>query len=305
MIHIDFQGGAHGNFLEFVCNIAGNVKTIGTPFNQLGASHKKTYLSPKIFYADHYSFFPLPLTYNRVISITVDNDDLLPLSQISLLRAANRGYDSNELEINTYNKLNNRQYRWVLDNILNAFFTNQVADSYNAVKDQLWPSVSTLSDFQKLPEHIRNECINVHKLKLLELNEHQPDCPRYILREFFQHGFDDPSKHGLITQQKLMVYAPEVDVYNFPFNVFYNTEKFLEHIELIFCWAGIEYVKRSEVAELHRLFLEKQPYAKSKIKCDTITQQMANDPSFLPELNLIEEAYVNSILRKNGHESRY
>lgn len=305
MIHIDFQGGAHGNFLEFVCNVASNVKTIGVPFNQLSASHKKVYLSPKIFYADHYSFTPVPLEYNRVIAVTVDSDDLLPLSQVSLLRSANLGYDSNKLEINTYNKLNNMQYRWVLANILETFFSNQVAESYNAVKDPSWPSVVTMNDFQNLPEHIRNECINIHKLELLELSKQQPDCPRYILREFFQHGFDDPSKHGFITRQKLMVYGPQVDVYNFPFSVFYDTEKFLGHIDSIFRWAGIEYFKQPEVAELHRLFLEKQPYANSKIKCDTIIQQMVNDPSFLPEISLIEEAYVNSTLRKSGHESRY
>jgi len=42
MIYIDFQGGAHGNFLEYVCNkFLANVPTDGNPFNSLGASHDK------------------------------------------------------------------------------------------------------------------------------------------------------------------------------------------------------------------------------------------------------------------------
>ena len=45
-IYIDFIGGSHGNFLEFVCNVfIAKIKTANfLPFNSAGASHNKQYL---------------------------------------------------------------------------------------------------------------------------------------------------------------------------------------------------------------------------------------------------------------------
>jgi hypothetical protein len=59
MIHIDFQGGAHGNYLEFVCNkIAGVIEPGILPFNVSGAAHKKSYQAEQVFFAGHYSYDP-------------------------------------------------------------------------------------------------------------------------------------------------------------------------------------------------------------------------------------------------------
>ena len=304
MICIDYQAGAHGNFLEFVCNVAANVKVQGTPFNHHGASHSKRYYSSPVFTANHYSFLKIPLTASQVIAIKISPDDLLPLSQVSLLRAGDYGYDNNELEVNTYNKLNNINYRWVLDNILNSFFTNQIKDSYNAVKDSTWPDITTFQDFQNLPKVIRKECLDVHRLELFELTESYPDCPRHILREFFQIGFERPDLHGFITQQDQMRYDNNVDVYFFPFSEFY-TDSFFNQIEMIAHWAKFKYTKQTQVAELHREFLSRQPYQNSKIKCDQIVQQLINNEPITLGINLMEEAYINATLRKNGHECRY
>jgi hypothetical protein len=51
MIYIDFVGGAHGNYLEFICNkfLAG-VDCNELPFNALGASHDKGYKGEKQFH---------------------------------------------------------------------------------------------------------------------------------------------------------------------------------------------------------------------------------------------------------------
>jgi len=306
MIAIDFQGGAHGNFLEFVCNTMANIKTGGLPFNATGASHNKLYLTPALFYANHFSFNNIELPGNRVIAIKIDIDDLLPLSQISLLRAGDYGHDNDKLEIDTYNKLNNVDYRWVLDNILASFFVDQIKNSYDAVKDSLWPTISNLNDFENLPDHIKKECIEVHKLQLLELSEFRPDCSRHILREFFQIGFSNPENHGFIVQQHRMNYDKSIDVYNFPFGAFYNTQQFLNQIELIADWAKIKYNTQKQIADLHELFLAKQPYKDSKNKCDQIVQRVVetNDVN-MPKINLIEEAYVNAMLEKIGYERRY
>ena len=303
-ICIDFQGGAHGNFLEFVCNIVAGVKASSTPFNKLGASHNKNYRTNKIFYAGHYSFAPQKLISNKVVAIKLVTDDLLPLSQISLLRAGDYGYDNDELEVNTYHKLNNIHYRWVLDTIVDSFFTNQVRDSYNAVKDSSWPDITTIDEFKNLPENIKTECIDVHNLKLFELNEIYPDCPREVLREFFEHGFLTPASHGFMVEQSKMVYPDAVDVYEFPFHAFYNTTLFVDQLKQIACWTNIVYNSWDEVADLHRGFLELQPYANSKNKCDAIVNDIINGKP-TPEVNLIEESYINAQLTKKNYERRY
>jgi hypothetical protein len=276
------------------------VETVGDPFNAAGASHNKQYLSPRVFYAGHYSFYSIPLQYNRVITVKIEVDDLLPLSQISLLRAGDYGYDNDELEINTYTKLNNKNYQWVLDNILNSFFTDQIKNSYDRVKDPGWPDVNCLEDFQHLPEHIRRECMEVHNLELLELGPVTPDCPRHILREFFQIGFENPANAGFITQQQLIRYDEWVDVYEFPFSAFYNKQRFLDQLTQIAMWAGIQYTTQQQAEQLHTLFLEKQPYKDSKNKCDDLVLRIQNNAlTHIPVVDLLEEAYINAKLEQN------
>lgn len=304
MISIDFQGGAHGNFLEFVCNKVAGVILNQTPFNQHGAAHSKKYYSEKIFFADHYSWSTTPIRGNQLIAVKIHQDDLLPLSQVSLLRAGDYGLDNNELHIDTYNKLNNKDYRWVLDIVVDSFFTNQIKVSYNNVKDPSWPEVETLDDFQKLPNYIKQECLEVHNLTLLELNADHPHCPKDVLREFFEIGFLYPQGHGFLQRQTQMQYASTVDVYQFPFASFYHRDLFIDQIKQIAHWAGIVYNDWQSIQILHQQFLEKQPYKYSKQKCDDIVQQIINGKT-VPTVNLIEESYINAMLTKQGYERRY
>ena len=299
MIHIDFQAGAHGNYLEFVCNkIAGVVK--GTPFNAQGASHSKTYIKKPIFYASHYSFWDIPFEFDRIISIQITKDDLLPLQQISLLRSGDYGYDNDQLEINTFNKLNNVHYHSFLKHITDNFFQNQVQDSYNAVKDPTWPDVSSMEEFKQLPEWIKNECSTQHKLELLELSPTHPDCSRSVLREFFQIGFQQPEHHGLIMRQQKITYDESKQVYIFPFACFYNKNSFLQKIKKVAEWAEIPYTCQNDIEELHNEFLQKQPYKNSKFKCNKIIEQIQNNKVLdLDNVNLIEEAYINAKLGKD------
>jgi hypothetical protein len=303
MIYIDFQGGAHGNYLEFVCNkILAKIKTKGTPFNKLGASHSKKYLEPKVFENAHYSFEPpgnsykTPIANNsKVISIKLNNDDLLPLQSISLLRAGDMNIDPDQLEINTYNKWNNANYQWVLDNLINGFFKDQLTSSYNAVKDESWPDISTIEEFKKLPHWIQEECVNMHNLTLYELDSISPDCPRHVLREFFKIGFKDPENAGFITQQKNMVYDPSNDVSIFPYSCFYNTDQFIIELEKLASWLGYDFEPTVELKDLHNGFLSRQPYKHSKIYCDAILERIKNKEEFdFPKLNLLEESYLTA-----------
>tara|TARA_B100001057_G_scaffold221077_1_gene221469 strand:- start:29124 stop:30101 length:978 start_codon:yes stop_codon:yes gene_type:complete len=298
MIYIDFQGGAHGNYLEFVCNkILAKIKTNGpTPFNTLGSSHSKKYLEPQVFQSGHYSFQSTPIPNNsKVIAITISNDDLLPLQSISLLRAGDRNIDPDQLEINTYNKWTNSNYQWVLDNLINGFFKDQLTSSYNAVKDQSWPDVSTIEEFKTLPDWIQEECVAIHNLTLYELDSASPDCPRHVLREFFKLGFKNPEQAGFITEQKKMTYDSSNDVRIFPYSCFYHTDQFITETEKLAGWLGFNFEPTKEFIDLHKGFLSKQPYKDTKVHCDTILERIKNKEEFeLPKLNLLEESYLTA-----------
>jgi hypothetical protein len=266
----------------------------------LGAAHNKRYIGKKIFHADHYSFWPIPFPTDKIISIQITFDDLLPLQQVSLLRAGDYNYDNNQLEIDTYNKLNNADYGPALDTLINGFFKNQIQNSYNAVKDPSWPEVSTVEEFENLPDIIKQECIEQHKLVIRRLSPSHPDCPRSVLREFFQIGFDKPENNGFIVRQNQIKYSDFMQVYVFPFQCFYNTFDFLQEIKKVAEWAGIQYTCQQEIEHLHDKFLQKQIYKDSKLKCDKIIMRIQNNEIVqIPSVDLLEEAYINAKLGRN------
>jgi len=297
MIHIDFLGGAHGNYLDFVCNkFLADVLCNDLPFNQQGASHAKLYYGEKQFDCWHYSDFRGTLTEifdSKIISIQITTDDLLPVQSISLLRAGDYGIDNDLLEANTYNKLNNPAYRWVLDNLIASFFKTQFADSYTAVKDASWPDCNNLDDFDQLPEWIKSECLGQHNLRLLRLDSEHVDCPRNVLREFFKIGFKKPYQTGFMTQQEKMIYDSSNDVTIFPFASFYNTDQFVQQLQHIAQWSGYEFKQETAIRQLHEIFLSKQPYRNSKIHCNQLIDQICQGKDFeLPMLDLMQESYI-------------
>jgi hypothetical protein len=301
VIYIDFQGGAHGNYLEFVCNkfLAG-VLCNESPFNKVGASHSQGYIGDKKFQRGHYfEKSEIKFIDSKIISIQINYDDLLPLSSISLLRAGDYDIDNDKLEINTYHKFNNQNYKWVLENLIKNFFQTQIQDSYYAVKDDSWPNVSSINEFNNLPKWILDECKNVHNLKFLQLNDQNPHCPRYVLREFFKIGFRYPDQSGFITQQKKMIYDSSNDVWVFPFRSFYSLQEFLDQIRLIGKWYELPLQNLSELEKLHEQFLAKQPYKDSKKFCDQLIKKIHQKELFvLPKLDLLQESYISGELEK-------
>lgn len=297
MIYIDYQSGAHGNFLEFTCNkfLAGVVSSVELPFNIHGASHNKKYAGKQVFEASHYfQYNTVPFTNSKIISIQITEEDLLPLSSISLLRAGDLDLDNNCLEVNTYNKLDNIHYRWVLDNIIERFSVNQIHESYEAVKDPSWPKVNNLEDFQNLPGWIKEECLQQHNLHLLEISKQNPDCPRWVLREFLKLGFKNPKQAGFITQQKQIEYDTSNNVFYFPFGAFYDLEWFKKEVFAISTWANLNY---QDPSVLHAEFMKRQPYAHDKKFCDDILKRIYNEEKFIfPKLDLMKESYLEANL---------
>lgn len=302
MIYIDFQGGAHGNYLEFVCNrfLAKIPTSAPTPFTASGSSHLKHYLADRVFWQGHFSFLP-PESYpnydpsGSIISIQITPDDLLPLSSISLLRAGDYNLDNDLLEIDTYNKLNKMDYRWVLDNIIDNFFRDQIRESYDSVRDASWPEIQTIDEFKQLPQWIQDECINVHGLKLLQLDEDHPDCPRPVLREFFKLGFKYPEQSGFISEQQKMVYRSQPLI--FPFGSFYQIDNFVQEINRIADKFGFKLDDPQGLIDLHREFLSRQPYKDSRAFCDQLITDIVSGKDFaIPKIDLLKESYISAKL---------
>ena len=325
---IDFCGGAHGNYLEFVCNkFIARVPASEHPFSNTGAAHNKDYPDGQDFMARHWSqLFPklvlnddvseytdavngiiepakrvLRLLSNEeyaksvknIISIQFAVDDLLPLTSISLLRAGDYGIDNDQLEINTYHKLDNPVYRPMLDIILDNFFNSQIKNSYDNVRDPSWPDVNTMEDFKNLPEHIKEECASTHNLTLLELSPGWPNCPRDVLVEFFKIGFKHPTKNGLWIHQQQINYHPDNRVFIFPYRVFYDTQLFIEQLNLLADWLNLPQPNAQEVTQLHKEFLKRQPYKDSKQICDQLIDKF--NSGYLtswPKLDLLQQAYI-------------
>lgn len=122
-VSIDFVAGSHGHFLEYVCNkwIA-KLDMDFSPFNQLGSSHVQTvnYRFAKVFVADHYAL-KKRMPSQKLVKIVFDADDLLPLSSICFLRAGDANVDTDQLEHDTYHKLNNDYYRDLIRQINQAY----------------------------------------------------------------------------------------------------------------------------------------------------------------------------------------
>lgn len=142
-ILIDFPAGAHGNFLEFLLNKFYHLEDWPDPFNDIGNSHNKIYkddFDDKKFLGDHFARFEfdtdtVSVTGNyreslskcldssqKVIMITVDANDLLLLQLNSLYRAGDIQLEFDDLENNTYNKLNEfENYHSLLENLIKSY----------------------------------------------------------------------------------------------------------------------------------------------------------------------------------------
>jgi hypothetical protein len=126
MIPLDFVPGTHGHFMEYVCNRAFGFTTINCdPFTELGISHKrpKGYDQLREIACHHwYETDPSVLVSSpKIIRIVFDKQDILLVHSLSLLRNAGLGIDSNQLHINTVQKLNNPCYASTLENIRRSY----------------------------------------------------------------------------------------------------------------------------------------------------------------------------------------
>ena len=130
MNKIDFFGGLHGNFLEFIINafvFEQKYNLSDTLFTVTGACHNKNndkdYIKLRQIVAGHYSYNNVPFGANdKVIRITCENNDMLIAITNSFLRAGDQEFDLDNLEIGTISKLENMpKSQFFLTTLINDF----------------------------------------------------------------------------------------------------------------------------------------------------------------------------------------
>lgn len=126
MIPLDFVAGTHGHFVEYLLNRGFGFTEIDFSFfTKIGTSHNRpvSYLTQREIQCGHwFETDPTVVSHaDNVIRIVYDQDDLLLVSSISLLRTADYGIDNDLLHLDTKNKFNNLHYFGVLDEIYKAY----------------------------------------------------------------------------------------------------------------------------------------------------------------------------------------
>jgi hypothetical protein len=304
-ICIDYYPGSHGSFLEFVCNkMAGVALDSENPFDDTGAAHNLIYAEAKdrIFISGHW-YNGQAIPFKQIVSIRFTEHDTLSLLAIQSLRAGTHTFDLDTLDVNTYHKLNNQYRLGQIDAIKQHYFYKHVYSKYMENRiSMLDPELITEQDINSVSVDVEQELLKTYNINLLKLDADHPNCPRYVLREFFeQWGLDQP-----LNSLENMVYDNTIDVYKFPYISFYDIDAFIHQLKQLASWANLQYNDYDSIRELHKQFMIRQPYAHSKQKCDQIIENIINKSGPVPDkVLLIEEAYINRELNRQGYERRY
>ena len=300
MIWIDFAPGAYGHFIEYACNTLIAGVDLPLPFTEQGNSH-----NIQLEYQDHHfkskhcsitgleAYQPVDLQNQSVIQIKHTENDLLVLL-MGMYERTPFNLNPDQLHIDTYHKLTQEPVEasriLLLEHINNHY--KQVKESYDAVKDPSWSDVRSMSDYNKLPQHIKDECENVHQLYFVEISPDHPDCPRNILRDYYTNRFKNPDVY--LKFNTMFHYPDAADVYVLPFTDILKKDKLLSHLNNISEWQGYDVsIDNDKFNNIYNEFISRQPYRNAKEKCDSIIERLNNRAIFEFEpLHIFEESYI-------------
>ena len=302
MILIDFPGGAHGNYVEYICNrfLAG-VKTNPSPFKSSGVSHAKEYYSPIKFEAKHYfQFEPKSVLGSTLISIQVKQQHLIQLIAINFLRAGEGNIDVRKLEDTLYDRLKVTN-TGMIDSIRKNYI-NQSILGYKDIKDPKWPNCDSIEEYHQLPQYIKKELTELHNFEFWEFDENNPYCPRWIMRDYFYQGFMAEENSGFwqfcLTQERVRQTAQQS--LSIDFMDLYNIDSFTNIVQQIANFTGYTFEETQEFRNIHQTFLNNQPFKNSYNFCSMlITDIINNQIDKLPELDVLQEGYICAKLCKH------
>lgn len=324
MIYIDCRPGANGGFLEFVCNvfmarIPVNKRNV---IKEPDAFWEQDYHMNKEFRADTYAIHQSNLkkqyafAYDtvgvdyiknlKVIRITLEDSDLLPLLCETLTTASQHGCAPDNLEENTFNKLNCADHMPLLGSLQNYFQDDHAIGAYNDVKAEHWPDVNSLEDLQSVSDEIKTECKQLYDINLdtRTLTKDNADCPRHILRDMFKQLFKDPAETDYIRISKTFKFDESNEIRSFPFSAFYNKDAFSQHINQLAEWCELPLTDSEELEQLHADFLQAHQLTNIVADCDLLVDKIiTNQNCAWPDINVIQEAYVLANLEKKTEKT--
>lgn len=258
MISIDFVAGTHGNFLEFVCN--------------------------KFIAKQELEFLP----FNYLGASHVKSDQY----------KSNRIFLADhysELKIIPSKKLIRISYKHddLLSLMSGCFYR---AGDANLEEDLLevntFNKLKNIKFFSYLIESI-NSAYPENKI-----SADNPDCPRFVLREFFKFGFKDPLINGFSEKLKKLTYPNDYNVVDFYYDEFYNKKLFIKKLALVAQWYGTT-LRTDELDLVWQEFYNRQFQKNLKYQCDVIIDQvLALDNQPIPKLSMLQESYINGNLEK-------
>jgi hypothetical protein len=144
--------------------------------------------------------------------------------------------------------------------------------------------------------HFSNLIDQINSAYGITLSDKNPNCARYILREFFKFGFKDPEINGFIQELKKLKHPADADVFTFRYKDFYSTENFIQRLSELAKWHGTVLLL-DQLEELHSMFLSKQIFKDDKIQCDRILESVSSNSDIeIPPLSLLQESYLNGVL---------
>jgi hypothetical protein len=270
-VFVNYQPGSHGNFLEFICNLAVNSypNIINDfPFDTDGAAHGKSafYRDSRIFKrGQFYNVIPgqpgIKYTGYRSLAKTIEvvmgTADMLPFWSIRFLRVRacpfnatvedewNPGFRPDELPDNTYYKLYNHDFNIFLKTINSHFITVDIDN---------------------------------------------PDCPRHILRDWLQRELLSPLA---CQEQYLQSQSHEGEYIPFHFSNFYDTNKFIENLHECFESLQLPVMNVPRILEVHNEFMSRQPFADTINECNNILDAVHANTHRDIKLDLLQESYLN------------
>jgi hypothetical protein len=266
LIEIDFQGGTHGNFLKYILNDCLLSEKIHHPFTDIGTSH--------LYIKDEIS----------------GNDDTLVHAQH--YKEYNVSFKSSNIiviEVDKNTNLLNLQsssfYRAGDYRIIEAELSNNTFNKLTAFKNQYAYMIESLRDNYGI-----------------ELSKINPDCPRYILREFFKFQFRDPDISGFVGPYKEWIKTlknTDKKVYVFPVSSFYDYEKFDSEISKIEEFFSLNFVKRQYQHAYEKFIQGLDYFLNLNVLPDKIISAVQEKTELeFGNLTILQESYINGNLER-------
>lgn len=298
---LDFLGGSHGHFLEFILNgldEPDDSMLFKNPFSIDGSArnngfhaHGHFYIGEKRFVAGHYTsigaMYQAAETDERVITITVSDTEESYFNWVKI-RIARAWLPEcppgplHELHINTYDKL------ILSPSALQKSHENSelLESAVNTMKTLFWSINNSLGN-------------------TIDINNRSTD--KWRIRNFFKQKYF--SNQGKQEALKINPYQLGSKVIPFKFSYFYNSDDFNSHVVKLAEEFNLKLsvTRLARIKELHQTFLSKNQLLQYDgfERCNNILKNN-NSTDSIPYLELIEEAYVLSLIDKLiGKETEY